>query len=253
MTTSTFAFLSVPLDTPRPRGGWRQRCEQERNARSRSPPKRSYAAEKHLKSWASGIQSAAEMFSHAEALIKEGYAGPGSVRDFNCGNTLSTDGNQTKHMQHNLLSLMEASGLPQLVDTIVSDVCPMKYGVRPSSIFRLLHRCKPLQFQQHFGADKAALRYFWSGLFSSQVGREIKAANVFLRGKTLEQLDTMIPLAIHEDAGPFTKTKSTSIISWSPICGFGTDLETRIVCMSYIKVKGTDPATLQAGWDFCSG
>ena len=74
-------------------------------------------------------------------------------------------------------------------------------------VYLVYSSVQAFEISAEFRCRQISLHYFWNGLFSSQVGREIREANVFLRGKTLEQLDTMIPLAIHDNAGPFTKTK----------------------------------------------
>ena len=58
-----------------------------------------------------------------------------------------------------------------------------------------------------------------------------------------------MPLTIHDDAGPFAKGKSCSVLSWSPLLGTGTDYELKFPCFSEIKGSGANPGC-GAAWEY---
>ena len=94
----------------------------------------------------------------------------------------------------------------------------------PSRLLRMLHRNNHETIVKHLGADVHELRSFWTGLFSRPEGMELKRDNSFLRDKAIADLMTVVPLCIHEDAGPYAKQRSANGISFSGLLGRGTDL-----------------------------
>ena len=76
-------------------------------------------------------------------------------------------------------------------------------------------------------AEEIVCKNFWRGLFSSVDGMKFKELHPHLRGKTLAQLAHSIPMRLHEDSGPFTKTKSVDVVSTSSVLGRGTELQTK--------------------------
>ena len=91
--------------------------------------------------------------------------------------------------------------IEKLSDSIVSQV------VLPSSWLSILCKEEGV-FKMSFGADPAALFKFWDGLYTSDEGHKFWMEHPQLKSKTPRDLVHTLPLAVHEDAGPFSKTKS---------------------------------------------
>ena len=72
--------LSAPLDTPRVRGGFRQRRDADSAARSRSPIPVSRGARGHLLSWGKGLESAPGLRQHCLNFVEDGMDHPAVVR-----------------------------------------------------------------------------------------------------------------------------------------------------------------------------
>ena len=85
---------------------------------------------------------------------------------------------------------------------------------------------------------KKAQRFFWPRLFESSAGQELRNSHPGLRHKTPAELECTVPCVLHQDAGPFSKRRSTVLVSWSSILGFGTDITTKYGISSYIKNAG---------------
>ena len=126
------APIHAPLRLPAARGGWQQVCAAER-IRSRSPvgPFKGRAAERHLLSWAKGIQSAPELHGHCQALVEDGSDNPGIVRLANCGTYASNN-----NVQSNIFKLLETCGLPQMVTSVEGDGFNT-HTIKPSTVFLL--------------------------------------------------------------------------------------------------------------------
>ena len=96
----------------------------------------------------------------------------------------------------------------------------------PSIVFRLIAGT-PRLFRIRLGANKNDLRTFWTNLFSIPECIALRNLHPHLKNKTMNELSRMLPLRIHEDAGPFTKTKGMNLISWSSLLARGTELESK--------------------------
>ena len=123
-----------------------------------------------------------------------------------------------------LKTLLEKGGIFAMLTKLNGPL--YKDALLPSSVFKLL-ASHPDQFRTRLGADVHTVTEFWRNLFSSKRGMEFKATHPILRNMTIQQLSTMIPLRLHEDAGPFTKMKGVNLISWSSLLGRGTELESK--------------------------
>ena len=152
-----------------------------------------------------------------------------------------------KNVFRNMVALLQTCGIPQLVH-VIPEECTVTHTLPPTVIFSLLHRSNREQFGRSFGAYRSKLKEFWAGLFSSVDGIELRNLHRFLRGRSPEDLSTSIPLMFHEDEGPFSKTKSTNLLSWGSIVSIGDELETRFVVSSNVSVKGIDAMESRASW-----
>ena len=60
-------------------------------------------------------------------------------------------------------------------------------------------------------------------------------------------LQRCIPLIVHEDAAPWSKRKGVSAVSWHSVLGNGSDLETRVLAMSWVS-DADDPVDITQCW-----
>ena len=94
-----------------------------------------------------------------------------------------------------------------------------KHFVEPHKLLKFHLLDAPDRFVRHTGAEPDAVEQFWSSLLSSIVGQEMQQEHSFLRGRTPHSLRHTLPLVIHEDAAPFSKRCSVSVVSCSNILG----------------------------------
>ena len=59
-------------------------------------------------------------------------------------------------------------------------------------------------------------------------------------GLGFEALQYVIPLTLHADAGPFSKTTACYCVSFSSLVGLGEAKLTKYMCASYVKRNGGD-------------
>ena len=154
--------------------------------------------------------------------------------------------------------IAESCGFGKLITPLAGFV---NSAILPSQIFRRLHSSNRTAFKRVFGADPKVVEKFWSDFFASEGGLRFKDQRPELRGKTPSQLRTLLPITLHEDAGPYAKKKSVHEISWGPIMGGGSDWESRFVFATYMSVPGQNPTELAVAFqtffadldDLCKG
>ena len=72
----------------------------------------------------------------------------------------------------------------------------------PTNVIRLIHSYSRSKIAHIFGASKTKLETFCSGLFRTDEGNKFKALHPILKEKEPGQLQTSIPIIVHEDAPP---------------------------------------------------
>ena len=240
---SVFDPLFEPLVESRPRGGWRQRPQwAESIAAENVALSRSYTFERHVLSWAQGFISAPMLWSLVQGTVLDGLSHPALIR---ISRLAKTYGDSNTHQ--NLLNLFARQCN---LNAYITEVAYPVVGVMvlPSSFCRLVHGYKPDKFRRHMGADRTQLRFFWSRLFESSAGQELRNSHPGLRHKTPAELECTVPCVLHQDAGPFSKRRSTMLVSWSSILGFGADITTKYSIFSYIKHAGMWVASGSGAW-----
>jgi hypothetical protein len=90
-----------------------------------------------------------------------------------------------------------------------------------------------------FGAERTKLRSFWHNFLSRPTNRDTKEKHPIVGGMDLDTLDTVIPITVHADAGPFTKTSACYCVSFSSLVGAGEAKLTTFVCASYVQNSGS--------------
>ena len=204
--------------------------------------RRCRTVELHLRDWAEGFTSPVRVWRHMRALQADGFTAPAIKR---LGGISNREGGKGHHA--NLLRLLEPCGFSEFIDDVDGDGAVSKC-IFPTTIFKLLFERSPKHFRWSFGAEEEGVEWFWQRLFSTPQGMQLRYSHPYLRGKTPAQLKFSLPGSLHEDAGPFTKVKSTNIISWSSCLGKGKELSCKFVAFSHIKVAGVPASCTEEAW-----
>ena len=103
-------------------------------------------------------------------------------------------------------------------------------------MLRHLHDRYPIAFRERFGATEAKCSGFWNNYCAGPVGQARVANHPLLKnfeGNNWRR--HMVPLAIHEDAGPYAKASSCVGFSFSGVLGQGDEKVSQIPIASCIK------------------
>ena len=120
--------------------------------------------------------------------------------------------------------------------------------VKPSTTISILIRAPPVRFSKALGLRPSEVRSCWIIVLSSRDGVVYQALHPCLRGRTIDQLSTMVPITLHEDAGPYSQKRSTNIVSFSSLLGKGSKKEVKYLIMSAIKLKKSAGTQDAAAW-----
>ena len=174
----------------RRRGGWRQQA-----AESQCAPERSWTISRltgnQLLLWADGLVSA----SRLQQPMCDAEAGN---LDHCMVRKLSRIGTGN-HAHEGLMQLLKSN------TSIVTDISAIPGAVdgggshilRPSTIIRNYAKHYPDEFKERFGADLPMLKSFWTQFTQ----RFDITEHSLLRSLSPTELQYMIPLTMHEDAG----------------------------------------------------
>ena len=246
---SIISKLHSPLPAPRwRRGGWIQQCHVAAASSAvvgtAAARTHSVTANRLIWDWASGTLSAARLWFLVEGLIADGLKLPAIERLYRIAKH-DQDGNANG----NLIKLFEDCGITHFIDQAGNGIGSVSHLIKPSSIIRMLARQDLAKFEQCMGAVEDNLVSFWHGYFSSGEGREYCAVHCKLSGYSADSLSRTIPLLLHQDAGPFSKTKSCMILDWKPLQGGGIFSDNIYPVFSYLKEVGGSGES-DAAWDF---
>ena len=189
-----FAPLCIPRIQPRVRGGWRQRHDAAARPDPVPPPK---SALRHLLNWGDGATPAVELGRHMQDLVDDGEVQHPMVH-----NLAGILGSQEGSAAHRLFGLLERCGFPALISEMPGPL--MTHFVKPSTWLELLHRHFRASFEELLGADPDYLADFWAAMLPRSA--ELRDHPLF-QNTTRAEWRHIVPLTLHEDAGPFTKKK----------------------------------------------
>ena len=195
-----------------------------------------------LRHWAVGNLPATELWWTADGCVSDGMDRP-AMNELHLIGSHRGDGNCNKRLKELLLPL----GFDKLLTPVASG--SVSTMIKPSSLFKAMYVRSPQQFAVRLGASSVLLGQFWKGLFSTAEGRELREANSYLTGKRWQDLVHAIPICLHEDAGPFSKSKGCNLLQWYALNGHGGDVETRYYIFSFLKVAGAPADLSAAAWD----
>ena len=223
--------LWAPLAPPQPRrlGGWRQRLEAEALDAAVAGEGRGISRlfGRHLLAWGEGKMSAAELQNLAECGVHDGFEHPMLSR------LAQLRGGQ--HAQASLIELLGTTGVPRVISAFPGEF--VSHGVLPSSWIRLLH-AYPHEFRLRLGAEKTKLRGFWRDFLNRPANADLRANHPIIGGMGIDELETVIPLTMHADAGPYSKTSACYVVSFASLVGVGEAKLTKFICASYVQRSG---------------
>ena len=243
-----FSSLFPPEPPRRIRGGWRMQLRDTiARDRSRSPQVRprakSTGCRRLLESWSRGRISLRELWYLADGFNKDDVQIEVVTRLAGMGTRQGRGINLMSKMK----KLLGGCSRLELI-TELPPGCGISHCITPTRIFRTIHQQNIVRFRRVFCAYKSSLQAFWA-IFSCEVGRQHKHFHKWLRDRSPADLNTFTPVLLHDDAGQYTKQKSTSTLSWGPILSSGSELKTRYVHHAFAKPREGDEAVdASASW-----
>ena len=234
--TNMLSKLMAPPTEKPARGGWRM---QGQAARSRSPPRQvrySNTVLGHLSTWGEGKLTTVDLWKCMRNMVSDQFEHPAIERL----SKIAAGGD--RHCLENMMNLLQTHTEIGTLLTELPTGGKVKWCIRPTTIFRKLLTSNREKFLQVMvGGSEQRVEDFWKDLFASPYGKELRDLHPWLQGKCPSQLKRKVPLRLHEDAGPFSLGGSVNVLSWSPILGKGTELESKFVYAHYIKEAGEVP------------
>ena len=166
-------------------------------------------------------------------MVQAGFTNPDIARLHSCGRS-ETD--QNTHSRFVKL-FSEDCGLGDRIPGVAGGGSATQ-RIPPSMILKMLHSFNPDRFRAVFQAHPARLVWFWQELFASEEGRLSKENHHILRHMDPRDLHRTIPITLHEDAAPYSKSHSCDNVSWSPLLGSGSELSTTILHHTELEEPG---------------
>jgi len=238
-----------------PRGGFRQQLAAPRNrSRSATPlsrkglvlpsmtgPPPGPLSLSMLWDWGLGLLSGPHLKRHMASSLAEGSTQSNTA-------VLASIGGGTYHPNNchrSLINLVKATPLGKLVTHVEGQ--HITACIQPHHLLHYYYKHFERSITISLGLCEVKCRKFWDGMWESEMGKELFREHPDLTGKTPPQLARSVPMAIHEDAGPYTKRKSMNVISVSSLLGVGTERKTKFPFAAHTKLAGTrvptdDPA-----------
>ena len=236
-----FSFLCRPLPGGvQPYGGWRQRLAQPVPA-VWAP---SFAALGQLQDWGDGIASAKQVCRHLSNYVRDGETLHPMIHRIvdNCRGDVNSG-----VAAQGLVTLVERCGFDRLVSPVDNSYC--SHLCLPSALLKCIYDHYPQKFADILGARPDVLEDYWNHMMRDQHWQDHVRNHPVLRTFTAAKWRQVIPIAIHEDAGPFTKNSGCNVISWSGLLGAGGERISQFIIGSHIKESGpSDQVKLANLW-----
>ena len=97
----------------------------------------------------------------------------------------------------------------------------------------------PLEFKRALGADQGLVSAFWTQLRARPETRSALGDHPLLNGLSEDELNCVVPLALHEDAGPVAKTLSAfCVIAFSSLLGRGPEKKNKRTSLAPLTCRG---------------
>ena len=98
------------------------------------------------------------------------------------------------------------------------------------------------------GAKEELAYRFWLGLYNSDAGKVLFREHEDLRGTLPYDLRRRMPLTLHEDAAPYSKGQSVSVLNVSSPLGIGKQDDLGFVFATAINTTGAKVQSDDPGW-----
>ena len=195
------------------RGGWRQQLANDSESEVEEDFSISHVAGRALQKWADGKCSATDVRQACVDSQSDGGRHPMVLR------IAAMPGDQ--HCHESLVDLLTRN--TAVVDMLrpITDAGAADHILLPSSVISSLYQFHRHQFEERFGAEVHRVEAFWAKFLASGNNRRHVAEHSILSRVAPESLKYYIPLCLHEDAGPISKSMSGNLVSFSSLLGIG--------------------------------
>ena len=229
----------------RRKGGWRQQRDQEELAEAEQQRWNiSRLASGLLSSWGDGDASAAQVVKTSQNAVADGLVHPMVQRLAKL--RAKQDANR------DLLELLRTHTIAvdivrPIAGAAAHNASTPSHVMLPSSYIVAMQAHYPLEFKRALGADQGLVSAFWTQMRARPETRSALGDHPLLNGLSEDELNCVVPLALHEDAGPVAKTLSAVAISFSSLLGRGPEKQTHFTCATYLKRKASETPDLLYG------
>ena len=179
---------------------------------------RSHLGEAVLMEWSDGAISAKGVSRVSRSAKRDGL----NIKMIDLLAQLGSD--NFANASRDLFTLLEHSGVASNITETGGEV--FKHCILPTTVVKLISRSRSA-FKRHLCPSQETCKRFWRDFLSTPEGLDYQRIHPHLRGRTVADLSRCIPCRVHEDAGPYSKIRSVTVISWSSMLGRGIDLETK--------------------------
>ena len=136
-----------------------------------------------------------------------------------------------------LVALLSECGFLDLIENVPG---PVSHVLQPRIWLDFLQSRYPAMFRRCLGADESRLQEFWGTFRKHPQFADHIRRHSFL--STFSDWGHLIPLSLHEDAGPYTKRLSVVCVSFAGVLRTGPEKQTQFLICSYIKPECRQPA-----------
>ena len=231
------SLLTAPSKRPRtigPRGGWRQRYAAEDTEQEDQQPSIGKLAPGQLQDWCDGWLSSYRLCKHMRNAVED----KNTCKLAQAIGKIANVSHPESHCNEGMFKLLHSLELLANAVSTIAD-SPATHFIKPTAIIRIFQQY-PREFRLRFGADADKVRSFWDVFFSSDIRVQWAQEHSFLKGKAPRDLTRTIPLVLHQDAGPCSKTKSADCICFSSLLGEGSEKLTKWLLATFILDKSRD-------------
>ena len=236
-----FTRLCVPLDYQPPRGGWRQRLHHA-PAQARPAPLQALG---QLRDWGDGLLSAHQVAAHMLQGVRDGEITHPMVHRL--GRLLQNQ-QDARGIAQRLADMLGECGFDGYMDDTTDPGNIAKTVIYPSQMIRFLRERFPGRFGEILGVDENVLGEFWDGLRACPAAAEHLRQIPGLQNLRPTDWRRVVPLTVHEDAGPFIKNRSANIISFSAMYARGGEKICQLPIASFIKNRALTHAETVSLW-----
>ena len=239
MKSKLFASLLRPIRPPRARGsrrgGRRQRLENNEEV----PEEEVRGTLGHLGpgmllEFCDGWLSSYRLCQHMKHAVEDGA----TCRLVKAIGKIANVQNPYRWCNQGMAKLIASFSILATI-TPIANSCWTHY-IKPTNLIRMIHENYPREFRLRFGADVIKLRAFWNMFFCSPVRRAWATTHTYLTGKGPSDLERTIPIVVHQDAGPISKTQSADVISFSSMLSDGPEKITKFLIATCIHTPSND-------------